>query len=928
VIFVLEEQLATDLAPGTKTAQSSMPPAYQPGEVEPRVYQRWLDADVFAPDGTGSRADWGKHPFVITQPPPNITGALHIGHALTATVEDAMIRRARMQGYPTLWVPGVDHASIAAQVVLDRLIAKEGETRASLGRERYLERMWQFINETRELIGNQHRRLGASLDWSRLRFTMDDGSARSVRAAFKRLYDDGLAYRAEQLINWCPGCRTSVSDLEVIATPTAGTLWHIRYHFVRDDGTVDPDETITVATTRPETILGDTAVAVHPEDQRYTAVVGRRVMIPFAERVVPVIADDVVRRDFGTGAVKITPAHDADDFATGKRHGLAMVDVMTDDGRMNDQAGQYAGMAIDEARRQIVADLEARGDLAGQEQHEMVIGRCERSNDVIEPRIKTQWFVRVKPMADKAMASVREGRTTFVPARYRKVFFDWMENIHDWNVSRQLWWGHRIPAWYCPDGHVTVSDASDGPDACEACGRPASELTQESDIFDTWFSSGLWPFSTLGWPDDTPDLRTYYPTTVMETGYDIIFFWVARMMMLGEWLTGTAPFATVYLHGTVRDPYGQKMSKTKGNVVNPLEVIEEMGADALRFALLNGPEPSQDQRMSTPRIEEGRNFANKLWNAARFVVGSRPAEVAPDEPLAAPAPGDLGAADEWILGRCAATVEAVEAAYAEFEFGRVAHLLYDALWSEYCDWYLEMAKPALGTDAPAERRAATWLTLAFVLDRYLRLLHPLMPHVTEEIWGRLPHLPSDPDVLMVAPWPTADDAALQAVLSAPRAGGVAGLIELITAIRAARAEAGIAPADFLEAIVWLPDGPAREAFDDLKTVVERLARVRASRVADRAALDDGNVTGALAIVTPYGEARLLRSDADRELERGRLEKELRNATAALEATNKRLSDPNFTGRAPAPVVEQAQRRAAELNEQITALQARLGSHNA
>ena len=911
--------MATDTAPHNEAEQ--MQSAYKPAEVEPRIYQRWLDADVFAPDGKGSRADKGKRPFVITQPPPNITGALHIGHALTATVEDAMIRRARMQGYPTLWVPGVDHASIAAQVVLDRMLAKEGETRASLGRDRYLERMWQFINATRAIMGDQHRRLGASLDWSRLRFTMDEGSARAVRAAFKRLFDDGLAYRAEQLINWCPGCRTSVSDLEVIATPTTGTLWSVRYHFVHDDGTIDPDDTITVATTRPETILGDTAVAVHPEDDRYTSAVGRNVLIPFVERIVPVIADDVVRRDFGTGAVKITPAHDADDFETGKRHGLPMIDVMTDDGYINDNGGAYAGTKLDEARQSMLTALTAHGDLVREQAHEMVIGRCERSNDIIEPRIKTQWFIKVKPMADKAMGSVREGRTDFVPKRYRKVFFDWMENIHDWNVSRQLWWGHRIPAWYCPDGHVTVSDSVDGPSACASCARPAAQLIQETDIFDTWFSSGLWPFSTLGWPEDTPDLRTYYPTSVMETGYEIIFFWVARMMMLGEWLTGLPPFHTVYLHGIVRDPYGQKMSKTKGNVVDPLEVIEEMGADALRFALVNGPEPSQDQRMSTPRLEEGRNFANKLWNAARFVIAARPAEVASNEPLAPPAHVDLGAADEWILERCVHTTQAVETAYAEYEFGRVAHLLYDAIWSEYCDWYLEMAKTSLAPDAPLERRLATWRTLAWVLDRYLRLLHPLMPHVTEEIWSRLAHLSTDPELLIVAPWPAANDVGDAAPLS-PRAAGVAGMIELIGAIRAARAEAGIQPADIVDATLWLPEGPARAAFADLRPVVERLARVRAVALDDRAALD--TTSGALAVVTPFGEARLMRSDADVERERARLDKELRGTEAALESADRRLEDPNFTGRAPASVVEHAQRRAAELREQVAALKARLG----
>ena len=912
--------MTTDLKPELEpnTTQQPMAPAYSAAEVEPHIYERWLEAGVFAPDGKGGHADWSKPPFVITQPPPNITGALHIGHALTATLEDAMIRRARMQGFPTLWVPGVDHASIAAQVVLDRMLAKEGESRASLGRERYLERMWQFINTTRSVMGDQHRRLGASVDWNRLRFTMDEGSAHAVRVAFKRLYDDGLAYRAEQLINWCPGDLTSVSDLEVIATPTRGTLWSVRYHFVNDDGTIDPDNGIVVATTRPETILGDVAVAVHPDDDRYRALVGRKVLIPFVDRIVPVIADDVVRQDFGTGAVKITPAHDADDFATGKRHDLAMIDVMTDDGRINDRGAAYAGLTLDEARQRILADLDARGDLVATVAHEMTIGRCERSGHVIEPRLKTQWFISVKPMAEKAMASVRDGRTSFVPRRYTKVFFDWMENIHDWNVSRQLWWGHQIPAWYCPDGHITVSDDTDGPDACAACGRPASELVQEQDIFDTWFSSGLWPFSTLGWPQHTADYERFYPTSVMETGYEIIFFWVARMMMLGEWLTGLPPFHTVYLHGIVRDPFGAKMSKTKGNVVDPLEVINEMGADALRFALLHGPEPSQDQRMSAPRLEDARNFANKLWNAARFVVGSRPAEIAADAPLAAPAEGALSAADEWILGRCAATLAAVDHAYAEYQFGEAARLIYDAIWSDYCDWYLEMAKPALATGASAESRSATWRTLTWVLDRYLRVLHPLMPHVTEAIWQRLPHAPDDPDLLIVAPWPE-----IPARAAAGAAGaGVELLKDMITAIRGARAESGIAAADVVDAWICFKQPQAREAFDSLRTVVERLARIRSTVVDDQSALAAAG-EGAMAVIAASGEARVRRSDADRARERARLEKELANVSTQLDASDKRLSDANFVGRAPAAVVDQARRRAAELRDQVTSLTARL-----
>ncbi len=900
----------------TRTA-SDMPPVYQPAELEPRIYERWLAADVFAPDGAGSPADWSKPPFVITQPPPNITGALHIGHALTATVEDMMVRRARMQRFPTLWLPGVDHASIAAQVVLDRMLAKEGESRSSLGRERYLERMWQFINETRDVISAQHRRLGASVDWGRLRFTMDAGSARAVRVAFKRLYDDGLAYRAEQLVNWCPGDKTSVSDLEVVATPTTGTLWSIRYHYVRDDGSVDPDDTITVATTRPETILGDTAVAVHPDDQRYRLAVGRKVMIPFVERIVPVIADDIVKPEFGTGAVKITPAHDADDFATGQRHSLPLTDVMTDDGRINERGGAYAGLTLEQARAEMLADLEKRGDLVAAVPHEMTIGRCERSHDVIEPRLKTQWFIKVRPMAAKAMASVHAGRTKFVPKRYRKVFFDWMENIHDWNVSRQLWWGHRIPAWYCSDGHVTVSDDENGPDACAVCTRPASELEQEPDIFDTWFSSGLWPFSTLGWPEDTPDYRTYYPTSVMETGWDIIFFWVARMMMLGEWLTGREPFHTVYLHGMVRDPFGAKMSKTKGNVVEPLEVVDTMGADAMRFALVHGSDPTAEQKMSGPRIESARNFANKLWNASRFVIGARPADIGDDEPLALPSVDQLGPAEHWILHRCTRTVAAVEAAYAGYDYGEVARLLYDAIWSEYCDWYLEMAKIALAETSG--RAEPTWWTLAWVLDRYLRLLHPLMPHVTEAAWERLPHRSGDPELLIVADWPTANDVTLS--VDTRLAAGTATLIEFVSALRAARAESDIPAGDWLPARIWLSDAAARAAYEPLEPALARLARVRPELVEQRADLDAGE--GSLAVVSAAGEGRMMRATGDRERERQRLAKELLILESRLVGVDNRLADPAFVSKAPPQVVDTTRRRSADLRNQVAALNQRM-----
>jgi valyl-tRNA synthetase len=737
----------------TETTTAGLPKSWQPADFEATIYERWLAADVFAPDGAGSRADGTKPPFVIIQPPPNITGSLHLGHAQRTAVEDLMIRHHRMLGEPTLFLPGLDHASIAAQFVLDGILARDGESRQSLGRERYLERMRAFVEATRPVMLGQQRRVGASCDWGRLRYTMDDGSAEAVRVAFTRLYQDGLAYRTEALVNWCPGCRTSVSDLEVVATPVKGTLWTVRYHVV-DPATAQPDPQrwISVATTRPETILGDTAVAVHPGDPRYRDLVGALVRIPFVDRDVPVIEDEVVDQAFGTGAVKITPAHDHDDHETGKRHGLPMPTVLDDVGRIVDTGTAYDGRDRFEARAQIVADLEARGDLDGSREHEMVIGRCQRSDDVIEPRLKTQWFVRTGPLAEAALAATRGGRTRILPERFQKTWEHWMTNIRDWNVSRQLWWGHRIPAWYCPDGHVTVSDLAEGPQACDSCGRPAVELVQDPDIFDTWFSSGLWPFSTLGWPDeDAPDYRRFHPTSVMETGYDILFFWVARMMMLGIRLTGTEPFHTVYLSGLIRDPYGAKMSKTRGNTVDPLEVIDQMGADAVRFALIHGTTPGNDIRFGPAKIEAARNFANKLWNAGRYILGARPAGIPADAPRTPPEPSRLGPAERWILSRAEGAREAVDRALGDYAFGEMTRALYDTIWSEFCDWGLELAKVRLADETadPADREA-TWWTLVAAYDTYLRLLHPVMPFITETLWGQMPHAADDPELLIVA----------------------------------------------------------------------------------------------------------------------------------------------------------------------------------
>ncbi len=734
------------------TTRRDLPTRYDAAAVEPGIYERWLESGAFSP---AAEPTSGAERFVITMPPPNVTGALHNGHAVFVTLEDLLIRYHRMRGDDTLWVPGVDHASIAAQFVLDKIIGEEGETRASLGRERYLERMWQFMDETRGVIGHQMRRLGASADWSRERFTMDAGSARAVRVAFKRLWDADLAYRGEALVNWCPRCRTTISDLENVKHEESGTLWSIRYHLANADGTPDPDAWITVATTRPETIFGDTAVAVHPEDDRYRALVGREAILPFLGRRLPIIADEHVEREFGTGAVKITPAHDFDDYEVGRRHDLPLINVLDEDARLNDEAGEFAGLDRYEARPLIVERLTAMGDLEGEAPHQMVIGRCDRCGTVVEPRLSIQWFVRAGPLAERALASVRDGRTRIMPAHFEKVYAHWMENIHDWAVGRQLWWGHRIPAWYCPDGHITVSDAEDGPDACATCGRPAAELTQETDIFDTWFSSGLWPFSTLGWPDDTPDYRRFYPTSVMETGYDILFFWVARMMMLGLFLTDAEPFHTVFLHGIVRAEGGVKMGKTKGNVVDPLEVVEEFGADAMRFALVVGTSPGSDQRLTGAKIQGARNFTNKLWNAARFVIGARPEQLAEPD-------GDAGLAERWIASRLADATARATRQLDELDVSAYAGGMYDFAWSDYCDWFLEMAKLELRReDASDGERSRVWWSAARTLAAMLRLLHPIMPFVTEEIWSQLhalePRLTDGEPLLISAAWPEAGE---------------------------------------------------------------------------------------------------------------------------------------------------------------------------
>ena len=727
-------------------SETRLAKAYDPRVVEVGVYDRWDAAGYFAP-----REGTDRSPFVVIMPPPNVTGELHIGHALFVTVEDMMTRWHRMQGDPALWLPGADHAGIAGQWVVEKELAAEGLTRHDLGREQFLERVWDFMNRYRGRIREQMKILGASCDWSRFTFTMDPGPSRAVRHVFKRLYDKGLIYRGERLISWCPRCMTALSDLEVVHKDEPGSLWHLAYPIEPiDDASADPrpptPDHVVVATTRPETMLGDTAVAVHPDDERYQALIGRRVRLPIMDRLIPIVADAAVDPSFGSGAVKVTPAHDPNDFEIGQRHDLPGLNVMNLDGTMNEAAGPFAGQAIAEARQGVVARLTAEGQLLKTEPHTHAVGHCDRCGTVVEPLISKQWFVQMAPLAAPAIEVAHDGQLAFVPDRFKGVYLNWLENIHDWCISRQLWWGHRIPVWYCQGcGEVTVTE-EETLTACPSCG---GAVEQDPDVLDTWFSSGLWPFSTLGWPDETPDLRRFYPGSVMETGHEILFLWVARMVFFGIEVMGETPFHTVYLHGTVRDIEGAKMSKTKGNVIDPTVVTAEYGADALRFALVTQGSPGVDMKLSLQKVEDARNFSNKLWNATRFAlrsIGESEIAMADDGP--ARPNGELALVDRWILSRLDSVTAEATRLMGNHLYGEAGRQLRDFVWSELCDWYIEAAKVRL-TGTPAERQIVAQ-TLAHALERSVRLLHPAMPFVTEALWHELPHAGES---IMIAPWP-------------------------------------------------------------------------------------------------------------------------------------------------------------------------------
>jgi len=861
----------------TKTLEK----VYDPTGTEEKWYTYWTEKGYFR-----GRLDDDRPYYAIVIPPPNVTGSLHMGHALNNTLQDILIRWKRMDGVNTLWMPGTDHAGIATQNVVERDLASEGRDRHELGREKFVERVWKWRKEYGGVIINQLRRLGASCDWSRERFTMDEGLSRAVREVFVRLYEEGLIYRDNYIINWCPRCHTALSDVEVEHEETEGRLYHIRYPLP------GREDFLVVATTRPETMLGDTAVAVHPEDERYQTLHGEKVVLPVLKRELPVIADAYVDREFGTGVVKITPAHDPNDFEVGLRHGLPRISVMDQDARMNEAAGKYAGMDRYECRKALLADLEKEGLIENIEEHGHAVGHCYRCKTVVEPILSLQWFVRMKELAAPAIAAVEEGRIRFVPKGWRNTYFEWMRNIRDWCISRQIWWGHRIPAWLCAScGKITV-DRTD-PTACVHCG--STEITQETDVLDTWFSSALWPFSTLGWPDETPELQHYYPTSVLITGFDIIFFWVARMIMMGLKFRGEVPFHDVYIHALVRDAQGQKMSKSKGNVIDPLIMIDKYGTDAFRFTLTAFAAQGRDVRLSEERIQGYRNFTNKIWNASRFALMNL-ADYDPDRE-----DGALELADRWIASRLNRAVAGVREALESYKFNEAASVLYRFFWHEFCDWYLELIKDRLyGDDVAARRRAQH--CLVETLDESLRLLHPFMPFITEEIYQ---HLPVHGESIMIDNYPVVqpdreDDAAEKEM---------ALVMEAITLIRNIRGEMNIAPGKALNPLIRIREEKAGEILQRHEGYILSLSRCETVQVGTEVTRPSSSATAVgdrLEVFVP------LEGVIDLEEEKARLRKNLAKVQKDLAGVDRKLANESFTRKAPADVVAKERAKREEL----------------
>ncbi|WP_457628359.1 valine--tRNA ligase [Oceanithermus sp.] len=853
-----------------------LPKAYDPQLVEPRWAERWARRPFVADPQSG------KPPFAIVMPPPNVTGVLHMGHALDNALQDALIRYKRLRGYEALWLPGTDHAGIATQVVVERLLAKEGKTRHDLGREKFLERVWQWREESGGQILEQLKRLGASADWSRLAFTMDEVRSRAVRYAFVRYHHEGLIYRGERLLNWCPRCETTLSDLEVNNTPTQGTLYTLAYP-------LEGGGEIKIATVRPETIFADVAIAVHPEDERYKDLIGKKARIPLTDVWIPVIADEAVERGFGTGALKITPAHDPTDYEVGRRHGLPEPSVIDLEGKLVSERvpERFRGLDRFEARKAVAKALEEKGYLRAAEPYQIALATCDRCGTAVEYALFPQWWLKMKPLADEVLPKLKEGDIKFYPERWRKVNIDWFENIRDWNISRQLWWGHQIPAWYCPEGHVTVPDLErfdEDPKECAVCG--STELERDPDVLDTWFSSALWPLSTLGWPEDTEDYRAFYPTSVLVTGYDILFLWVSRMEVSGYHFDGRHPFESVMLHGLVLDEKGKKMSKSKGNVVDPLELVSEYGADALRFALIHLATGGQDIRFDRRWVEMGRNFANKLWNAARFVFMNREGfEAKTDEPTLA---------DRWMAARLREGIRNITQLYDAYELALASREVYQLVWSEFCDWYIEAAKPALRAG-----NAATLRGLETALEALLKLLHPFMPFVTSEIYTALKQ---DPEAeLALAEWPEAEAfAADEEALAAFKV-----LQDAVTATRSLRAELGLPPQ---QEITVHAEGPGAAVLLENADFFRFLAR---------AGVEEGRPEKAVSAVTPQVTVWLeLEGLVDVEAWKKKQQKKAADLERRINSMEKKLANPGFTERAPAEVVERERRNLEEAKSQL------------
>ena len=876
--------------------ENNIPKVYDPKSFEKKWYEYWEQNKLFH-----AEVDKSKKPYSIVIPPPNVTGQLHMGHALDNTLQDILIRWRRMQGYNTLWMPGCDHAGIATQAKVEGALREEGKTRYDLGREKFLARVWDWKETYGSRIMYQLRSLGASCDWDRERFTMDEGCSKAVREVFVSLYEKGLIYQGTRITNWCPRCNTALSDIEVEHENENGHLWHLRYQV---EGT---DQYVQIATTRPETMFGDTGVAVHPDDDRYKALVGKMLILPVVNRRIPLFADAYVDPKFGTGAVKVTPAHDPNDFEMGERHSLEQIKVIENDGTMSKNTGKYAGMDRYECRKALVKELEETGVLVKVEEHEHAVGHCSRCHTTVEPLVSKQWFVKMESLAKPAIEAVKSGKIQFVPERFTKIYCNWLENIRDWCISRQLWWGHRIPAWYCEDCGETIVSRDDVT-TCPKCG--GQHLRRDEDVLDTWFSSGLWPFETMGWPENTEELKQFYPTSTLVTGYDIIFFWVARMVMMGLEFGKDIPFKHVFIHGLVRDSQGRKMSKSLGNGIDPVEVVEKYGADTLRFMLITGNTPGNDMRFYWERVESARNFANKLWNASRFMLMN----LEGFDKSFVPTAEDYTLADRWILSRYAKTARDVTDNLEKFELGEAGRMLYEFIWNEFCDWYIELAKARLYDKENQRPRQTAQYVLGYVLEHTLCLLHPFMPFITEEIWQHIPH---EGKSVMTAEWPVAETALLD------DAGELymTAIMETIKTVRNLRAEVNAAPGRKSEVILHFADEKLRQVFADNEGYLTVLAAAEPVTVqAAEAEKPENAMAGVVNGVEIYLPLKGL---IDVEKETARLNKELANLDKEVKRLEGKLSNPGFLAKAPADVVAKEKEKQQGYEEKRTAVQERL-----